>query len=311
VAKDGTIFFTLDHALYSFAPDGTLLCSDDSAVEGVGSMPAIGPDGNVYVTTNASTLLAYAPDCARVWSVPLQGTLTPPTTWADGTIYVGSADGKPDSSAYGKLTAVTSAGAIKWQVTTPAFDWYPPTLGQDGTIYFGRSDYVYAWRPDGTMQWATPTGIPFNSSGRAGYSSLGPTGMIYFVDVTETSANVLLVLGPDGTSLWMDTTSSGNLPATGPDGTVYMPYGHPFHDCGVKALALDGTLLWETLTGECAEVLVTGNEVSYQASLALRTDNGMVLNYTMNVGPETAIAEDGTIYSAGLSSPSVVIAYGF
>ena len=51
---------------------------------------------------------------------------------ADGTIYVGSWDGK--------LYAISPYGTLKWSYTTGGSVRSAPALGADGTVYVGSED---------------------------------------------------------------------------------------------------------------------------------------------------------------------------
>jgi len=80
-----------------------------------------------------------------------------PAIGLDGTIYVGSNDGK--------LYAINSNGTQRWNFT--AGDWVisSPAISSDGTIYFGSEDNnLYAINSDGTEKWRYSTGNSIISS---------------------------------------------------------------------------------------------------------------------------------------------------
>lgn len=61
-----------------------------------------------------------------------------PAVGADGTVYVGAADGN--------LYAITPAGTLKWKFQAKELSWFSsPAIGANGTIFIGASDFnLYA-----------------------------------------------------------------------------------------------------------------------------------------------------------------------
>jgi outer membrane protein assembly factor BamB len=60
------------------------------------------------------------------------GNSSSPAIGSDGTVYVGSTDGK--------LYAVTPAGMLKWAFATGNSIESSPAIGSDGTLYVGSDD---------------------------------------------------------------------------------------------------------------------------------------------------------------------------
>jgi outer membrane protein assembly factor BamB len=91
-----------------------------------------------------------------------------PVIGADGSIYVGTTDGK--------LHSVKGDGSSSnWSVTTNDTLGSSPALGQDGTIYVGSSDQkLYAFSAAGEPKWALDLGSPVTGS-----PAVGGHGAIY------------------------------------------------------------------------------------------------------------------------------------
>ena len=88
----------------------------------------------------------------------------------DGTVYVGSADGK--------LSAIDNTlGSVKWFYQTNGEVDASPVIGKDGTIYFGSTDgNMYAIDGSaGTLKWSFPTLGSIYSS-----ATIDPNGSLYF-----------------------------------------------------------------------------------------------------------------------------------
>jgi hypothetical protein len=99
----------------------------------VGSSPAIGADGVIYVGSHDSNLYAIDPDGSLKWSFTTGAwVFSSPAIGADGTIHVGSDDRK--------LYAINPDGSQKWSFTTGAAVASSPAIGADGTIYVGSAD---------------------------------------------------------------------------------------------------------------------------------------------------------------------------
>ena len=92
------------------------------------------------------------------WSRSLAPTSSSPSIGSDGTIYIGTADGK--------LVAVAGDGsATKWTAVTNDTLGSSPGLAQDGTVYVGSSDRrLYAFTREGATKWSFETGAPILGS---------------------------------------------------------------------------------------------------------------------------------------------------
>ena len=201
----------------------------------VGSSPAIGTDGTIYVGSNDGNLYAVTPGGTQKWSFSagLTGGYvgSSPAIGADGTIYVDfGVPGSLGGSISDHLYALTDNGTsytLKWEpfatgggLAGPS----SPTVGADGTIYISDNTSLYAVNPDGSEKWvyATPAGADGVSS-----PTIGADGTIfvtswgrYLYAVTDGGENSVTLKW----QFWVGTTCCDPLssPAVGRDGTIYL-----------------------------------------------------------------------------------------
>ena len=208
------------------------------------SSPAIGADGTVYVGSEDGKVYA------------LDGT-TGTQKWAFTT--GGIVDSSPavdvDGTVYvgsydHKFYALDGAdGSQKWSFTTGDWMISSPAIGIDGTIYVGCWDgKVYALDgATGTQKWAFSTGVDVHSS-----PAIGVDGTVYVGSMNHGSGNgtVYALDGSTGNPKWAFATGGmiGSSPAVGADGTVYVGC----HNGNVYALdGATGTQKWVfTIGGE-------------------------------------------------------------
>jgi hypothetical protein len=115
---------------------------------------------------------------------------------ADGTIYVGSSDGR--------LYALDSDGSEKWSFATGNVIFSSPAIGADGTVYIGSFDgRLYAVNSDGSEKWSFATGYWVQSS-----PAIGADGTVYvgsfdtkLYAITEAPRYILTVSAGAGGSL--------------------------------------------------------------------------------------------------------------
>lgn len=112
------------------------------------------------------------PPARLMWSIPLGGQLvSSPVIAADGTIYVGSTNGK----LFAITVAANNVASTKWSATTNDVNGSSPALGQDGTVYAGSSDHkLYAFHPDGSPAWSVDLGAEVKAS-----PAVGGEGTVY------------------------------------------------------------------------------------------------------------------------------------
>lgn len=197
----------------------------------VGSSPAIGPDGAIFVGSG-NYFYCFNPDGSLRWqNVNFGGWfMSSPAVGPDGTSYVGF-DG-------GGLYAYNPDGTLKWIAPSTSSVISSPVIGKDGTVYFTSLDgFVIALKPDGTVKWT------FNPGFGGGWSSpaLADAGTLY-VGV----GNKLLALDPFGNLLWSFMLGGPvkSSPSVGADGTIYVGCD----DYKLYAINPNGSLKWTYTT---------------------------------------------------------------
>ncbi|MGH2352738.1 MAG: PQQ-binding-like beta-propeller repeat protein [Chloroflexota bacterium] len=183
VTPDGTIVWAGgDPAMYGgYASGGDKwLVNVDGQVT---STPVIAPDSTIFAATHAGSLYAIKSDGSPKWGVDANdkprwsvkiGSGRPirssPALGADGTLYVGSDDGK--------LYAIdTATGAEKWNFATGAAITSSPAISANGLIYVGSIDSrLYVVNREGKQQ------ASFQTDGAIDLSSpaIGADGTVYF-----------------------------------------------------------------------------------------------------------------------------------
>lgn len=195
--------------------------------------PAVAPDGTVYAVDVYGRLYALGPDGGLKWIARGAGDKGV-TVGADGTIYIGS------ESA---IKAFNPDGTLKWTfVQNPrAFILLGPNVGPDGNIYAVSTSGIgiFSLTPSGVLRWSQPE---IYDRRIVDYQEVvfGPNGadqQMYFL-----ANNHLKGLRLDGSPVFAITTT-GNQPATGPDGTVYATY------TALGAYTPSGSVKW-SFTGE-------------------------------------------------------------
>ncbi|UVI27724.1 outer membrane protein assembly factor BamB family protein [Paenibacillus spongiae] len=191
------------------------------------SSPAVGTDGTVYVGSTDGKLYAVDKKGKKKWEFATGAAVySSPAISADGTVYVGS-----DVNLY----AITPDGKLKWAFEAGGAIYSTAAIGEDGTIYVECEDgKLYALKPDGTKRWEFVTG-----GGMSGKPAIDSNGTIY----VGSRDKKLYAINPNGTKKWEFTTINEvkTSPAIGSDGTVYVASGAE----RLYAIKRDGTLKWE------------------------------------------------------------------
>jgi len=190
------------------------------------------------VTSQVATLTLIPANPGNVRWQFLAGDIVAgsPAIGADGTVYVGSWNGK-----FYALDGAT--GANRWEFQAGAILHSSPTIGTDGTVYFGSYEpdsKVYALNGDtGAKRWEFATGARVASS-----PAIGMDGTVY---VGSQDGRLYALDGITGQQRWAFQTAGevNSSPAIGADGTLYVG------SLDGKLYALNGTTgakRWEFLT---------------------------------------------------------------
>lgn len=138
-AVDKTVYVgSLDGYLYAIdAQNGTEKWK--TMLFSVFSSPAIGPDGTVYVGSEAPRFWAIRPDGTKRWEFATGGSVrSSPAIGADGTVYVGADDDQ--------IYAISPQGKLRWAAATQGNIYSSPAIA-GGRLYVGSSDrHLYAFK---------------------------------------------------------------------------------------------------------------------------------------------------------------------
>jgi outer membrane protein assembly factor BamB len=183
------------------------------------------------------------------WTVLTGGPIvSSPAVAADGSVLVGSHDGK--------LWAIARDGTFRWSYATGDIIFSSPAVAHDGTIYIGSDDdHLYAVVPaTAKPRWIMQMGACPQRVGIGPEASrcdidagptVGPDGVIY------TGGDGIYAINPDGTLRWRFATGGhvSSAPAVLPDGTVVAGS----QDDLVYAVAPNGQKRWDFRAGADVE----------------------------------------------------------
>ena len=155
--------------------------SSPSAIAGVFSAPAVGPDGTVYTRHSGIPSILYAFDGrtgAKKWEFTVSSTTDiskgSPAIGADGTVYAVGVS----------LFAINpNDGTMKWTSRGFATEGTTPVIGSDGTIYAGSTGAIAFNASDGSVKFTAVLPGVFSSSFG---TSLGSDGSIYVAGDSNT-----------------------------------------------------------------------------------------------------------------------------
>jgi outer membrane protein assembly factor BamB len=278
-------------AFWQTYPSGTLKWRYRTGGGADASSPAVGADGTVYIGSSDGRLYAVNPDGGLRWSYATGGDLyAAPAVAADGTVYIGSSDGR--------LYAVSPDGSLKWRYRIGPIFSASPAIAADGTVYIGSYKGLYALRPDGRLKWR------YQADHITASPAVAADGTVY----TGSSDGSLYALGPDGRLKWryQAETALTTPPAVGADGTVYVGTDEDWF----YAVRPDGRLKWQFSTegasasspaviGSDGTVYVAFSYGPYAGVLAAIRPNGR-LSWHYGIGSALlgapTVGADGTVY---------------
>jgi len=231
------------------------------------STPAIGADGTIYLGSFDGKLHALSPEGTEKWYFKAGLEIkSSPAIGDDGTIYFGSRDHQ--------FYAINSAGRLKWKYSTGAWVDSSAAIAADGTIYFGSWDKnFYALNADGSLKWKFATDGIVDSS-----PAIGADGTIYFGSHDKR----FYALDTTGKPRWNFLTGAQitSSPAIGDDGTIYFSST----DGNLYRLKPDGTDVWHCRIGgggDSSPVLADNGDIVIGAAY-----------HTMFVSPEGKVLLD-------------------
>jgi outer membrane protein assembly factor BamB len=232
-----------------------------------------------------------------LWQYPTTDEVTSsPAVGADGSVYVGSADGY--------LYALSSEGTLRWRgATSGAIDLASPAVGGDGTVYVGSTDgFLYAFNgTTGARRWRFAPGSEIASA-----PAIADDGTVYFRD--DRALHALTGTATSATRKWSFSLSGATYssPAIGSDGTVYVgATAGAFY-----AVAADGTQKWKFTADDdiYASPAIAGDGTIYFATLsgsvyALTAAGAQkwrwrIASATNGITSSPAIGQDGSVYFA-------------
>jgi outer membrane protein assembly factor BamB len=222
------------------AANGTSAALPQYALEAAQAMFRL---GSAHRGRSPYNLPATKPEIA--WTVTTGGPIvSSPAVTEDGTVLVGSHDGK--------LYAVARDGSTKWSYATGDIIFGSPAVAHDGTIYIGSDDdHLYAVVPTSAKpRWIFQIGACPQRIGVGPEASrcdadagptIGPDGVVY------TGGDGVYAINPDGTLRWRFATGGhvASAPAVLGDGTVVAGS----QDDLVYGIGPDGSKRWDFRTG--------------------------------------------------------------
>lgn len=228
------------------------------------------------------------------WIYQTKGSIElSPVIGIDNTIYVSC----EDKSLY----AVSSKGALKWNVPIGSVINTPPAISNDGTIFIGCEDSkLYAINQDGSSKWSFKTGDSIESS-----PAFGEDGTIYF----GSNDHYLYALKPNGSLKWKFITSNRICSSPAIDANTNIYFG--CKNGSLYSINQNGSLIWECKT---ANTPYSSPTINIDGSILIGDFDGY-LYQSNNDGTErnrfevtfygidnsSAINADGSIYICGFS----------
>ncbi len=245
-----------DRSIGPSAPDRPTTPLPQYAIEPAQAMFRLGP---AHRGRSPFVLPAVRPS---IWWVVATGgpVVSSPAVAADGSVVVGSQDGK--------LYGVARDGTLSWSYATGDIIFSSPAVAHDGTIYIGSDDdHLYAVSP-GTAKprWIVQVGACPQHVG------IGPEASRCDVDAGPT-------VGPDGVVY----TGGDGIYAINPDGTLRWRFATGGHVSSAPALLADGTV-------------VAGSQDDMVYAVAPNGLKRWDFRAGGDVESAPAIGEDGTIY---------------
>jgi outer membrane protein assembly factor BamB len=235
LGQDGTIFVGTTRGFYALNLNGTLKWTLDVGGEkNYVGYPTIDANGTVYVGTADGYLYAIYPNGTLKWEYKINYWVSASAVDKQGNIYFASRNKR--------VYCLNSNGTLRWRTREIEYFDNGPVIDDNGTIYLSpRTDWLYAYYPNGTEKWRTD--LPDSE----GMPSIAPNGNI----IVPGRHYYIMALEPSyGNILWKHPVEDNydRFPPSviGADGTVYFAYSNDEQIGYMCALNPDGSLKWKT-----------------------------------------------------------------
>ena len=204
----------------------------------IGSSPAIGKNGRIYVGSNDVSFYCLESTGSLAWSfrtaTGVQVGQSSPAIDTAGDVYFGAVIGTP-LYIYG----LNSNGSLKWTFHPSDAVSSSPSIGSGSVIHIGSSDSrLYTINSDGTFSWTYESADVIASS-----PAIGGAGTVYI----GSDDNSLYTINADGSLYWSYTTGDAivSSPAIADGGRIYLCSV----DKSIYALESTGSFIWSYTAG--------------------------------------------------------------
>jgi outer membrane protein assembly factor BamB len=160
-----------------------------------------GNSGNETALNGPTGDIATPPTAFPAFGTGDEILLASPAIGADGTVYVGSTDGR--------LYAYDSAGgSVRWSVDTGGPIDSSPAIARDGGVFIGsESGKLTCVEPDGTVRYSIDLGAgPIDTP-----VAIGPDGSVYVGTSNGAASEFIAIDGLSGQVLWRYDNAGGDI----------------------------------------------------------------------------------------------------
>ncbi len=216
-----------------------------------GAVYVIDNNGNIYRVEEDNMTSTYigtiGGNGSAVWASPV----------TNGTdLFIGS-----DNDIFYAVNL--NSGNIVWQYQTDGPIYGTASIGENGNIYVG-SDALYAFTPNGTLQWTNP----LDGSQVYGSPVISQSGILY---VGTINGNFYAINSQTGQTSWsvnLDTSIGGisSSAIIGNNGIIYVASGYNFYALN----ASNGSVISTVTLGYNVE----SNPVLYDGEIYVGCDSG-------------------------------------
>ena len=240
LGPDGTLYVTSGARLYAIIPDGSKKWIFNIPTPGAGS-PVVDQDGTIYFVSGVF-VYAVKPDGTKKWEWKAQpeAGLGAIALRPDGAIIVGHA---ASGSYVRKVMALSRKGSLLWSTDSKITTVYSLTTGLKGEVYYSIGGSISNIGLE-ALDAGSGKSLWIADLGWNAYTygglAVDEKGTIY---APLTNAGRLVALTPAGKKIWEyapPSRSSIGPVSIGPDGTLYAV----FLGQGLHAFSPDGRLKW-------------------------------------------------------------------